>query len=299
MAALPDRQQGRTWRRAGIRGALVGVAMLLVSVVGAANARAGTPVSAGDTTPLVIGETFVLVSQAVGETRRINVYRPSAWNVPADQPLPVLYMPDGGIGEDFLHVAGLVQVLVANGSMRPFLLVGIENTERRRDMTGPTSDPDDRRIAPRVGGSAAFRHFLRDELMPQVRRRYATTPETAIMGESLAGLFVVETLLREPALFDTYIALDPSLWWNRGGLVDEAEALLALHAPHGKTVFVATSAERGIAVPSARFMEALTAHAPGVRRRYAALPNESHQTLYHPAALLALRSLFTPVAAAP
>jgi len=299
MAALPDRQQGRTWRRAGFRRALVGVAMLLVSVVCAANARAETPVSAGDTTPLVIGETFVLVSQAVGETRRINVYRPSAWNVPADQPLPVLYMPDGGIGEDFLHVAGLVQVLVANGSMRPFLLVGIENTERRRDMTGPTSDPDDRRIAPRVGGSAAFRRFLRDELMPQVRRRYATTPETAIMGESLAGLFVVETLLREPALFDTYIALDPSLWWNRGGLADETEALLALHAPQGKTVFVGTSAERGIAVPSARFMEALTAHAPGVKRRYVALPDESHQTLYHPAALLALRGLFPPVAAAP
>jgi enterochelin esterase-like enzyme len=51
--------------------------------------------------------------------------------------LPVLYMPDGGMAEDFLHVAGLVQVSVGNGTMRPFLLVGIENTQRRRDMTGP------------------------------------------------------------------------------------------------------------------------------------------------------------------
>ena len=59
-------------------------------------------------------------------------------------------MPDGGIGEDFLHVAGLLQVSVGNGTMRPFLLVGIENTERRRDMTGPTRVEEDRRIAPRV-----------------------------------------------------------------------------------------------------------------------------------------------------
>ena len=104
-------------------------------------------------------------------------------------------MPDGGIAEDFLHVAGLVRVLSGNGSMRPFLLVGIENTERRRDMTGPSRDPQDQKIAPRIGGSAAYRSFLRDELMPQVRQRYPTTEERALIGESLAGLFVVETLL--------------------------------------------------------------------------------------------------------
>ena len=121
-------------------------------------------------------------------------------------------MPDGGMAEDFVHIAGLVQVSVGNQTMRPFLLVGIENTERRRDMTGPTQNAGDRRIAPRVGGSAAFRKFLREELMPQIKQHYRTTSETAVVGESLAGLFVVETLLREPDLFDTYIAIDPSLW---------------------------------------------------------------------------------------
>lgn len=39
------------------------------------------------------------------------------------------------------------------------------------------------------------------------------------MGESLAGLFIVETLLAEPVLFDHYVALDPSVWWNGGALV--------------------------------------------------------------------------------
>src|SRR3712207_5798003 len=136
--------------------------------------------------------------------------------------LPVLYMPDGGVAEDFLHVAGLVQVSVGNGTMRPFLLVGIENTERRRDLTGPTSNAEDRKIAPRVGGSAAFRRFIRAELMPEVKRRYRTVGETAIVGESLAGLFVVETFFLEPDLFDTYVAIDPSLWWNDGELVSRA-----------------------------------------------------------------------------
>ncbi len=58
--------------------------------------------------------------------------------------MPVLYMLDGGVDEDFLHVAGLVQVLVSNGGMRPFMLVrGFRNTARRRDMTGPTSNAED------------------------------------------------------------------------------------------------------------------------------------------------------------
>ena len=80
--------------------------------------------------------------------------------------LPVLHMPGGGIDEDFLHVAGLVQVLTGNGTMRPFILVGIENTQRRRDLTGPNTSAEDRKVAPRVGGSAVFRQFIREELMP-------------------------------------------------------------------------------------------------------------------------------------
>jgi predicted alpha/beta superfamily hydrolase len=90
-------------------------------------------------------------------------------------------MPDGGIAEDFLHVAGLVQVSVGKETMRPFLLVGIENTERRRDMTGPTENENDKKIAKRVGGSAAFRKFIRSELMPQVKTRYMSIITAAVL----------------------------------------------------------------------------------------------------------------------
>jgi predicted alpha/beta superfamily hydrolase len=121
--------------------------------------------------PLAIGETFTLQSKVLGETRRINVYLPPGYAEAPDKRFPVLYMPDGGLAEDFLHVAGLVQVSVGNGTMRPFVLVGIENTERRRDLTGPTQNEEDRKIAPRVGGSATFRKFLRQELMPDVKAR--------------------------------------------------------------------------------------------------------------------------------
>ena len=273
---------------------LLAASLLVAPPVPAASPAAAAPLPATDASPLVIGETFAIDSAVLGETRRINVYRPAAWNLAPGQPLPVLYMPDGGAGEDFLHVAGLLQVLGGNGGMRPFLLVGIENTERRRDMTGPTTVAEDRKIAPRVGGSAAFRRFLAEELMPQVRTRYTTTGETAIIGESLAGLFVVETLLLAPDMFDSYIALDPSLWWNGRALLDKAPGLLAAHPATDARLFIASSNEATIAPLAARFAQTVEASAPAIKGIYRPMPEETHGSLYHPAALAAFRTLFKP-----
>jgi hypothetical protein len=248
--------------------------------------------------PLVIGETFTIDSKVLSETRRINVYMPPGYaESPGSTRLPVLYMPDGGMAEDFLHVAGLVQVSVGNGTMRPFLLVGIENTQRRRDMTGPTESEEDKKIAPRVGGSEAFRKFIRDELMPQVKARYRTTGETAIVGESLAGLFVLETFLLEPDLFDTYIAFDPSLWWNNQKLLNDAPKRLATRPDLKKTLYVAFSGEGGIGDTTERLATALGKSASrGIRWHYEKMPDEKHSTIYHPAALRAFRMVFKPEA---
>ncbi|MFL6230239.1 MAG: alpha/beta hydrolase [Pyrinomonadaceae bacterium] len=247
--------------------------------------------------PLVIGETFTIESRVLKETRRINVYLPPSYAASRDARLPVLYMPDGGMAEDFLHVAGLVQVLTGNGTMRPFLLIGIENTERRRDLTGPTDIVSDRKIAPRVGGSAAFRKFIREELMPQVKARYRTTDETAIVGESLAGLFVVETFLLEPDLFDTYIAFDPSLWWNDQKLVKEAGERLRARPKLKKTLYLASSTDDIHIGATPRLADALGKDAPqSLTWHYERMPEESHATIYHPAALRAFRALFKPAA---
>ncbi|WP_233635898.1 alpha/beta hydrolase [Hymenobacter setariae] len=232
---------------------------------------------------------------ALRETRRINVYVPPGYADSVASQLPVLYMPDGGIKEDFLHVAGLVQVLTTNGTMRPFLLVGIENTARRRDLTGPTTSADDKKIAPQVGGSAAFRQFIRTELMPVIRQRYHTSAETAIIGESLAGLFVMETLLQEPDLFDTYVAFDPSLWWNNGWLVNQAQTRLQAYKGPAKTLYVASSSDDARIPESRRLAPALRAAAPQqLRWYYESMPAETHATIYHPAALRALRLVFAP-----
>jgi predicted alpha/beta superfamily hydrolase len=254
--------------------------------------QATTRLDASAPSPLVIGETFTIQSKTLGETRRINVYLPPQYVESRDIRLPVLYMPDGGISEDFLHVAGLVQVSTGNGTMRPFILVGIENTQRRRDLTGPTQNVEDRKIAPKVGGSAPFHRFIRSELMAVINNRYRTTRETAIIGESLAGLFIVETLFLEPDLFDTYIAFDPSLWWNDGDLVNRAGERLRTAKFGDRALYLASSADDR-AGQIHRFAEVLRNNAPkNLKWEFEPMPNERHATIYHPAALNALRRLF-------
>jgi predicted alpha/beta superfamily hydrolase len=249
-------------------------------------------VTASTATAQVLGQTFTIESKIMHETRRLNVYTPPPCESAA---CPVLYMPDGGILEDFVHVAGLVQVGVGNNTMRPFILVGIENTERRRDLTPPTSVDEDRRIAKNVGGSALFRQFLRDEVKVAVQARYRTTTESAIVGESLAGLFIVETLLVEPKLFDTYIAISPSLWWNDQALAKALPASMKAHADMHKTLYLTQAAESSERPGMDALVAALKANAPsGLSWSYEAMPNETHGTIYHPAALAAFRKVFAP-----
>jgi predicted alpha/beta superfamily hydrolase len=244
-------------------------------------------------------ETFTIVSAALGETRRINVYTPPGYTGWGAE-YPVLYMPDGGVQEDFPHVAATVDAGIRAGEMRRMIVVGIENTERRRDMTGPTEVAEDRAIAPRVGGSAAFRRFIADELMPEVRRRYRVSGETAIIGESLAGLFIVETFFLQPDLFDTYIALSPSLWWNNEALVRGADQRLKDPASLGTglaptVLYLSSADEDNIAPAAARLAEVLRANASEAYRwQYRPRPELTHATIYRAEAPRVLRDLFPP-----
>ena len=199
--------------------------------------------------------TLRIPSTLLSETRVINVYVPPEYDGKSTARYPVLYMLDGGEKEDFPHLSITLDALIRDKTIPPMLLVGIENTERRRDLTGPTTVESDRQIAPVVGESAAFREFIAKELKPQIAMFYNVNDRSAIIGESLAGLFVVETLFVEPDLFNTYIAFDPSLWWNAEQWWREASTQLdGSHKIHAR-LFFAASADS--AISSAHLADAM------------------------------------------
>ena len=167
-------------------------------------------------------------SKVLDQTRRINVYLPPGY-AEGTQAFPVMYLLDGGVQEDFLHVMGIASLAADWRGLREFILVGIENfdrTSRYHDFVHPSSVASERQRLPHHGASAAFRKYLEQELIPAIGDRYRVTGERVIIGESAAGMFVLETLLRQPSLFTGYIAISPMLWWNDESLSKEAATLL-------------------------------------------------------------------------
>ncbi len=230
--------------------------------------------------PIPTHETFILNSKQVNEARTINVWLPPAYNNSTES-FPVLYMADGGIKEDFPHIANTLAELIKNKKIPPMLLVGIENTQRRRDLSGFTEVDKDKKIAPVVGGSEKFRNFIKEELFIEIDKKYRTNGKKGLIGESLAGLFVVETLLIQPDMFDTYIAFDPSLWWNNHYLVKNTKEIFTNFPTTEKRFWFAGSNAKDISVYTKQFSQILkTAAPPTLQWTYADEPKEQHHTIF-------------------
>lgn len=249
---------------------------------------------------IVIGQGIDLPSDTLGQTRRINIYLPPSY-AGSDRAYPVLYMPDGGVYEDFIHMVGIASLAADYRNIREFILVGVKNIDRYHDLLPPSEAEITFERLKSAGGSATFRAFLRDELIPYVNRHYRTTDERALIGESAAGLFTVETFLREPTLFTGYIAVSPSLWWDNQALAKAAPDLLSANpAPAGTYLFLTIGNEgqhgvEGAAMRAGTDSLAATLEAQAgdaISWAYQPMEEESHGTIFHPAALKAIRLLF-------
>jgi predicted alpha/beta superfamily hydrolase len=244
--------------------------------------------------PIIIGQSFTLDSTVLKDTRRLNVHLPPGYAAHPERRYPVLYLLDGGETEDFPHIAGLAQLGELSWTYREMIVVGIEGVDRRRDLTHPTSVAKEKADFPTAGGSAAYRRFLAEDLKPWVAARFRTSGEDALIGESLAGLFVVETLLKQPDLFDAYIAASPSLWWSDQALARGAAADLA-RWPAGSRKLYLTIGDEGSTMQEGvdKVVAALKAAPPkDLTWTYDPMPDEQHSTIYHPAALKAFRTIW-------
>ncbi len=229
--------------------------------------------------PIPTHNSFSFFSNKLKESRIINVWTPPEYNKERDS-FPVLYMPDGGIKEDFPHMANTLSKLIKEKKIPPFILVGIENTERGRDLTGFSQVKADEQYCPLTDGAKNFRFFIKEELFDEIDQRYRTTTKKGIIGESLAGLFVMETFLKTPSIFDFYIAFDPSLWWDNHFLVRNSQSFLKKNKDNKAVLWYAGSSAEDIQVYTRELSSILNKHYPKVHWKYVDEPDEKHHTIF-------------------
>lgn len=257
------------------------------------------------TKPLVLGWTDEIQSSVLKEKRVLNIYLPEGYDKNDTVKYPVVYLLDGGVEEDFIHIAGLVRYNTQPWINRfpRSIIVGIENTNRRKDFTFAVPNLD---FVNRIGfkpeqftaygGSANFITFLEKELQPYIGKKYKTTAQKTIIGESLAGLMATEILLKHPDLFNTYIIMSPSLWWGKESLLTEAPSLLAkdVHRELKVYIGVCSKEENKIMYDDAVALSETLKKYGGSNMKvyYDYLANETHATIIHQAVYNAFKLLY-------
>jgi predicted alpha/beta superfamily hydrolase len=179
------------------------------------------------TEPFVLGITDIIRSTVMNEERTLNIYLPPGYNEQDSVRYPVIYLLDGSVDEDFIHMAGLVYFLGFPwlNLCPPSIVVGIANVDRKRDYTFPTTVEKDKKDFPTTGGSAAFIRYLGEEVIPYIRSRYKTNNTSTLIGQSFGGLLATEVLFTHPDWFSKYLIVSPSLWWDNQSLLNRTVTL--------------------------------------------------------------------------
>jgi predicted alpha/beta superfamily hydrolase len=195
---------------------------------------------------IVAGNIDSIDSKILHEQRKIWIHVPDSYNSNSrylKQRYPVVYLLDGDA--HFLSVVGMIQQLSAvNGNtvLPEMIVVAIPNTDRTRDLTpthviadAPYMDSNGSKTS---GGGEQFISFIEKELMPHIDSAYRTEQFKIFIGHSFGGLTVMNTLINHPDLFNAYLAIDPSMWWDHNKLLNQAKTVLATHDYKEKTLFM-------------------------------------------------------------
>tara|TARA_R110000737_G_scaffold151521_1_gene180815 strand:+ start:26325 stop:27131 length:807 start_codon:yes stop_codon:yes gene_type:complete len=250
----------------------------------------------GQTLEYSIGKIHQLESGILNESRRVNVHLPL--NFSQDSTYPVLYVLDGSAHEDFLHIVGLVQFFQLQFVMPDFIVVGIENVDRKRDFTFYPKDTSLLADIPAAGHSDKFIQFIETELQPFIESNYKTNETKYIIGQSLGGLLAGEILIKKPELFSHYFIVSPSFWWDDEVLLKVAPDLFSKQEIPREFVYIAVGVDEHIIMRrDAKKLAKLLKKSGSVTKQleFNKLKNEDHATVLHNAIYQGLEILYPAI----
>lgn len=274
---------------------------LLLAVVLTGSVAYGQAPKSGtikEATAFSIGMVDAIQSKILNEKRVLNIYLPEGYN--DTTAYDVAYLLDGSADEDFIHVAGLYQFNSFEWIARTpkTIVVGIATVDRKRDYTFPTTIEEDKKRYPTTGHSDKFTNFIEKELQPYIEKKYKTTLSKTIIGQSLGGLYATEVLFKRPLLFNRYIIISPSLWWDNGSLLNQHPQLTdssftqptQIYIGVGKEGLTPTKIPRVMEVDANLLAEKIQlGKSKSVTIHFDYLPDEDHATISHQAIYNALK----------
>jgi predicted alpha/beta superfamily hydrolase len=192
--------------------------------------------------------TRVIKSQVLNEERQLYIQLPESYeSSSAYHRYPVLYVRDGG--KFFQSFAGAVQHLTSDATPHApeMIVVAIAETDRVRDSAATRSlqgftGKTDQGFAS-SGGGGNFRRFLEQELVPYIDEQFSTSSYRIYCGYSFTGLSVIDEFLDPDSVFDAFLMIDPSWWWDDYSMEKRASASLPGRKFNRVQLFMAATSE--------------------------------------------------------
>jgi predicted alpha/beta superfamily hydrolase len=246
-----------------------------------------------NTDPVVIGEKFQIESKVLAETRTYIIHTPASYKSGKDA-YPVLVLQDAEA--HFAHTTSAVDLLSGSGRIPRMIVVGINNTDRTRDMTPskPTTGWGGTPWTGSAGGADKFLSFIADELLPMVDRNYRTRPYRVLIGHSLGGLFAVYALMNRPEVFNGYLAISPALWWDDQALVKASQPFFAAHKDLRADLYMTMGDEGQAMLGGAWKLSAVLEESKlaDLRWQFKRSPEEDHGTIPYLSTYEGLQAIF-------
>jgi predicted alpha/beta superfamily hydrolase len=250
--------------------------LLITSFASTTTFAAPTRPKAPPGEPVEIARKLTMESKVMGEKRPYFVHLPPGYEHGEERyPLVILLDGEGNIA----HTSTTVDFLAGNARIPRVLLIGVGNTNRDRDLTPPTAKLTEEN--PDGGGAPKFLSFIADELIPEIERTYRTRPYRILIGHSYGGLFATYTLFNRPEVFNAYLSISPSLWYDEQRLVTDAPAFLENHKDLKADLFMTMGNEGGYMLGGASKLTAILGEKapPALRFVFHPWPEETHGSI--------------------
>jgi predicted alpha/beta superfamily hydrolase len=193
---------------------------------------------------IAIGKADTIYSRILGEKRNIWISLPPGYYSGESVKYPVVYLLDGD--NHFASVVSMIRQLSEGYTsfLPKMIVVAILNTDRLRDLTPShisrkADDGTEIDSYKSTGGGDKFLSFINQELIPHIDSAFPTSPYKMFIGHSLGGLMVIDALLNHSEMFNAYVAIDPSLWYDDTKLLKQSADLLQKKNFPNKSLYVA------------------------------------------------------------
>ncbi|MCG1035318.1 alpha/beta hydrolase [Polaribacter sargassicola] len=197
-----------------------------------------------------IGEKINITSTILDDTRELYISLPKSYGdtIYDQKKYPVLYFFDGD--SHFENLVAQRNWLTRNlyATMPEIILVGIVQKDRTKELTPSKMEtPKEWKRAnfSTSGGNGKFMSFIENEVKPMVDKNYRTNGFEILSGHSFGGLATINCFVNTPNLYDAYIAIDPSMWWNNTSILKTMDGNWMTKNHEGKILFVAKANDPG------------------------------------------------------